>query len=95
MNWAMVIAAILELIQTLQKNKDEETLLRRMASPRIHEFRVIMGALYDKGLRGRELISTTREAMEEMRAMNRDEHVALLATAKDFEPGMLASELEG
>ncbi|HUS83668.1 MAG TPA: hypothetical protein VMX56_00865 [Anaerolineales bacterium] len=91
----MIIAAILELIQNLQKNKDEEILLRRMASPRIHEFRVVMSALYDKGLRGRELISTTRETLEEMGSMNRDEHVALLATAKDFKPGMLAPDLEG
>jgi hypothetical protein len=94
MEYVLIIEAILELIKMLQENKDEETLLRRMARPRIHEFRIVMSSLRAKGLRGRELIATTREALEEVQAMDGNEHVALLAVARDFEPGMLASPME-
>jgi len=95
MEFLLIIEAIMELIKMLQENKDEETLLKRMARPRIHEFRVVMGSLRKKGLRGRELITTTREVLEEMQVMDRDDHVALLVAAKEYEPGMLSPTKEG
>ena len=76
----------MELLKQLQENKDEETILSRMARPRLHEFRVVFASLRQRGLRGRELLSTTREVLEEVQCMSRDDHVELLATAKTYQP---------
>lgn len=90
----ILLPMLLELLQQLQKDKDEETLLRRMARPRLHEFRVVWSALRQKGLRGRELMATTREALEELQLMSRDDHIELLATAQVYEPPTADAEPE-
>ena len=90
----ILLPMLMELLQQLQENKDEETLLRRMARPRLHEFRVVWSGLRENGLRGRELMATTREALEELQAMSRDDHVELLATARVYKPPTADAEPE-
>jgi len=82
MDWAVIISAIVQLIQECRKKDGSEIVENRLRNPTFRERFVLHMHLRRQGLFGAELDRAVDDAMEALRVATDDEITQLLGAEK-------------